>query len=283
MRRVVTNSKNKPTPASRFRVYTPPNEGVVNLNTDDVEFRGRVDFTNAIVVGLPDEVPSAYTLPLTDGDAGQVLQTDGDGVVTWEDISGGDGNGIYGGSGTITLGAVATMVQRASSPFPNPSFTIQYANGDDALSFQDKASPAVKISTFGIGSDRVEVTSNQVQMYTANGGRFTVGGTGTVNFGTFTISPLGGSDPGEIRILTAAAQQTITIKTPVSVSSNYTLTLPPNDGSANQVLTTDGSGVTTWEDAAGAAYLSYTALLAFSGSSNPTATIISNDLSGPIV
>lgn len=89
MRRVVTNSKNKPTPASRFRVYTPPNEGVVNLNTDDVEFRGRVDFTNAEVVGIDSGVPDTYTLPATDGNAGQVLQTDGDGTVTWETPSGG--------------------------------------------------------------------------------------------------------------------------------------------------------------------------------------------------
>lgn len=74
MRRVVTNSKNKPTPASRFRVYTPPNEGVVNLNTDDVEFRGRVDFTNATVVGI-----------------------------------GGGGNGVYGGDGLIPNGTGATL------------------------------------------------------------------------------------------------------------------------------------------------------------------------------
>lgn len=39
---------------------------------------------------------------------------------------------------------------------------------------------------------------------------------------------------------------TITLDAPNSLSASYTLLLPPNDGSNGQVLTTDGSGVTTW-------------------------------------
>lgn len=38
----------------------------------------------------------------------------------------------------------------------------------------------------------------------------------------------------------------ITLDAPNSLSASYTLVLPPNDGSNGQVLTTDGSGVTTW-------------------------------------
>lgn len=37
------------------------------------------------------------------------------------------------------------------------------------------------------------------------------------------------------------------IKAPSSLSSNYTLTLPTDDGTVNQTLTTDGSGVLSWE------------------------------------
>lgn len=39
---------------------------------------------------------------------------------------------------------------------------------------------------------------------------------------------------------------TITLDAPASLSASYTLIFPPNDGSNGQVLTTDGSGVTTW-------------------------------------
>ncbi len=40
------------------------------------------------------------------------------------------------------------------------------------------------------------------------------------------------------------------IKSPAALSSNYTLTLPANNGSANEVLSTDGSGVLSWTSTA---------------------------------
>lgn len=39
---------------------------------------------------------------------------------------------------------------------------------------------------------------------------------------------------------------TIAVVAPAALAADYTLTLPPNDGSNGQVLTTDGNGVTTW-------------------------------------
>ena len=44
---------------------------------------------------------------------------------------------------------------------------------------------------------------------------------------------------------------TVTIQAPSSLAANYTLTLPVNDGDANQVLSTDGSGVLSWATAGG--------------------------------
>jgi trimeric autotransporter adhesin len=38
----------------------------------------------------------------------------------------------------------------------------------------------------------------------------------------------------------------ITIAAPSALAASYTITLPPNDGDNGQVLTTNGSGVTTW-------------------------------------
>ena len=38
----------------------------------------------------------------------------------------------------------------------------------------------------------------------------------------------------------------VQIKTPASLTDNYVLTLPPNDGGSGEVLTTDGSGTLTW-------------------------------------
>lgn len=38
----------------------------------------------------------------------------------------------------------------------------------------------------------------------------------------------------------------ITMDAPTGLAASYTFILPPNDGTSGQVLTTDGSGVTTW-------------------------------------
>jgi hypothetical protein len=43
----------------------------------------------------------------------------------------------------------------------------------------------------------------------------------------------------------------VTISAPASITANYTLTLPANDGDADQVLTTDGSGNLSWATAGG--------------------------------
>jgi hypothetical protein len=53
------------------------------------------------------------------------------------------------------------------------------------------------------------------------------------------------------RELTANGTNTVTIQAPASLSADYTLTLPPDDGTASQVLTTDGSGVLSWSTAGG--------------------------------
>lgn len=43
----------------------------------------------------------------------------------------------------------------------------------------------------------------------------------------------------------------VALKAPSSIPTDVTLTLPNNDGAANQVLTTDGSGVLSWTDSGG--------------------------------
>lgn len=40
----------------------------------------------------------------------------------------------------------------------------------------------------------------------------------------------------------------VTVQAPASLASDYTLTLPPDDGDADQILKTDGSGATDWID-----------------------------------
>lgn len=95
---------------------------------------------------------------------------------------------------------------------------------------------------------------------TANQGLGT-DGSGTLSFqtylkefaptttGTLTLDPTaGGTLKAKLRIRDDDTSNSVVIQVPDVLSADYTLTLPPNDGSANQVLKTDGSGVLSWVD-----------------------------------
>ena len=47
-------------------------------------------------------------------------------------------------------------------------------------------------------------------------------------------------------ITTSDNNKVISLRAPAGLAADYVITLPPNDGTSGQVLTTDGSGVTTW-------------------------------------
>jgi len=55
-----------------------------------------------------------------------------------------------------------------------------------------------------------------------------------------------GSVGAGISIYNATNSKYAAIKSPDNLASNYTLTLPPDDGDANDLLKTDGNGVLTW-------------------------------------
>jgi hypothetical protein len=86
--------------------------------------------------------------------------------------------------------------------------------------------------------------------------------TGPINMGTQNItnatSVAATNFSGRNLILSDNDTNTVTIKTPADVTADYVLTLPPNDGGAGEVLTTDGSGVLTW-GAGGGSSISVTA------------------------
>jgi hypothetical protein len=59
------------------------------------------------------------------------------------------------------------------------------------------------------------------------------------------------NDQRAIRFFEDGGDDYAEIKAPASLSAPYSLTLPVDDGTSNQVLTTDGSGVLTWETISG--------------------------------
>lgn len=71
----------------------------------------------------------------------------------------------------------------------------------------------------------------------------TVGAT-TPTTGVFTQVDI--TAQGDLRLQDSAGGDYVAIQAPTTLSSSYTLTMPTTDGDANQVLTTDGSGVLSW-------------------------------------
>jgi len=56
---------------------------------------------------------------------------------------------------------------------------------------------------------------------------------------------------GDIRLQDAAGGEYVALQAPASLGASYTLTFPADDGDNTEVLSTNGSGVLTWETAGG--------------------------------
>jgi hypothetical protein len=76
------------------------------------------------------------------------------------------------------------------------------------------------------------------------GGSIEVGG-GVTTYSGFTAAG-NGTSSGSITIYEDDNVNRVVLTVPTTLSTNYTLTLPSTSGSANQVLKTDGTGVTSW-------------------------------------
>ena len=90
--------------------------------------------------------------------------------------------------------------------------------------------------------DNLDLNGNEISTTNSNGDLdLDPNGTGIVKFlGT-------GSTPGQFKLNCEANTHGITIKSPLhSAGATYTLTLPDDDGDANQPLMTNGSGVLSW-------------------------------------
>ena len=91
--------------------------------------------------------------------------------------------------------------------------------------------------------DNIDLNGSAITTTNTNGDLdITPHGTGAVNF-----KGDGSSTPGTIKLFSETNAKSVTIKAPAnSALTTHTLTLPVDDGSANNMLTTNGSGVLAW-------------------------------------
>lgn len=136
---------------------------------------------------------------------------------------------------TISSGAVV-LAAWSGSDFVRVGSAV--AGSDTQVQYNSSGALAGSSSfTFASGSGTVTATKFAGAL---NG---TVGAT-TPSTGVFT--QLDVTAQGDLRLQDSSGGEYVAIQAPATISASYTLTLPDTDGSADQVLTTDGSGVLSW-------------------------------------
>jgi hypothetical protein len=178
--------------------------GVLRIDEDDDNGANYAEFTVPALAAN-----TVYTLPPDDGDAGEQLQTDGAGVLTWESGGGGAPTDVDYLVGTAN-GSLSAEIVVGTSPGGELGGTWASPTLDDSVSVATWTITGAPSLTLANGTTAAGVL--RIDEDDDNG----------ANYAEFTVPAL---------------------------AANTVYTLPPDDGDAGEQLQTDGAGVLTWEAA----------------------------------
>ncbi len=215
-----------------FRTSTAASVFSVGANTGNGIFSGNLK------VGT-------YTFPSTDGTSGQVLKTNGAGVLSWsaDNNSGGggsqwttNGTAVYYNTGNVGIGTSTPLTKlHIVSTTDNP-MTIDGAAG-------------MFIGLYEGGSYRGYLGSYSGSATDVDFGTGGGNSTGKLNFTIQAIPKMTIDATGNIGIGTTTPAFTLDVTGTARVTSTLKVgayTLPATDGTNGQVLKTNGSGALTW-------------------------------------
>lgn len=238
--------------------------------------------TNANTISIQAGVTTGsytLTLPVDDGTSGQFLQTNGSGVTTWANPTTGAGGNdtevqynntgaLAGDSGftynsstnfiTLGVGSTAsggvifrnatnnnTVTMNAGTTSASWVFTLPVNAGTNNYLLKTNGSGVtswVDVATiFTVGTD-TQVIFNDTGVLVGDAGFVFNKTTDALTLG------VGSSTTGSVIFKNGTNNNTLTLRSGVTATS-YTLTLPTTAGTNNYVLTTNGSGTTTWTNA----------------------------------
>lgn len=255
---------------------------------------------------LVNKVNTFFLFPLADGTANQVMQTDGNGQLSWVDQSGGSdtlNDVLSRGATTTTTMTTGTIRPSTTGTYLLGDGTREWAgltlsdlgiiyfgnDGDTRLEHDPDEGLTLKLSTSEAGNTKPKFTleaggttqgseivqvnlrtssqANDVLGYWIGNGR---GATGS-SFYDFTqvesviVDPTVANRQGAVvtKVVVGASNSMLeglkvfsddatTANPKVRISNSFTL--PATDGSANQVLQTDGNGTVSWATASSGGY-----------------------------
>jgi hypothetical protein len=169
------------------------------------------------------------------------------GVVTKSNVN--TGSGVVLGSGRANdvpniPNGQAWIGNASGVPTPTTLATVATTGSYNDLSDQPTIPTDTNLGNTDltlIGNRVVEMGSNSLDLQSSSASKFKIFNTGTAQgTGRFTVNG-NGTAAGILRVSDASSSNIIGIQHPDS-GSGYTLKLPTADGSANEFLSTDGSG-----------------------------------------
>ncbi len=206
-------------------------KGVIALNGN----------TSGTVVLQPTSAAGNWTLTLPNsaGTANQVLSTDGAGVTSW--VS----------NGVTTLAAIGSSTNANGMTISGNTINLEPASNSfggivttGSQTFAGVKSFSSNVSVAG----SITGTPNSPALWAGSTGTLALGSTSTsstavsVPCGTMQVG-VTSSVRGVLKLFGTSGVVTVQ---PATAAGTWTLTLPTDDGTSGQVLTTDGNGVCTW-------------------------------------
>lgn len=203
-----------------------------------------------------------FTLPDSYGTNGQFLSTNGSGVLSWANASGGGGVGDFKADGSVAMTSDLNL------------------GGNNIINgtWQGSTLGAAYLPTGGNWnlSSNLNIDSNV--LYIENGGNIGVG-TSTPGNKLEVNGNIGISAANELRFNDSDSSNYVSLKAPSAVTSNIVWTLPSTIGGAGEFLMNDGSGNLSWGAASsGGDIVAFTVVKTADQDVTASGTIITWDL-----
>jgi hypothetical protein len=209
---------------------------------------------------------NTLTLPDSNGNPYQALITNGSGNLSWNDVLLTSGNTITGSvvfNSSVTF--VSGLTSSGTSVFASglTSSGVINLNAQNSIRFYDTdSSNFVAIQSAATVTSNITFTlpsadgtagqvvstngSGALSFVTAASGDVTLTGTQTLTNKTLASPTVTGdltiNAQGDLRLADSDSSNYVALQAPSTVASNITFTLPSVDGTAGQVVSTDGSG-----------------------------------------
>lgn len=232
----------KGTLTANSAIITDASSKIDNLKVDNIDLNGNTISTTDVNGNLtlsPNgtgkvSIAGAYTIPRADGSAGQVLTTDGAGSVTFASPAPADFT-IAGDSGTDTFNTGETLTFDGDGMVVTAvtNNTVAFSIGNSSITNAKLANTSVTIGTSAValGGSVTDITG----LLSAE--------IGNLDISLNAITALDAN--GNINLVPSGTGK-------VSIANAYTL--PNADGSAGQVLVTNGAGAVSFASPASSSF-----------------------------